>query len=108
MRSKYVAPLGDRKDLRAALSMYAEHRFAGELADRWDGSTWNLHMGILSAFYKWAVAEGYTAAVPFVEVAEIRCWPMTWLSAWSRTPILKAASERATLRRSTWLRCVGW
>lgn len=60
-----VDPLGHREELRAALSMYAEHRFAGPLKKRWDGTTWNLHVGILSAFYKWAQAEAFAEAVPF-------------------------------------------
>jgi integrase len=60
-----VSPLGDGRDLRAALGMYAEYRLASELKDRWDPSTWNLNMGILSGFYRWAREQGIASAVPF-------------------------------------------
>lgn len=60
-----IHPLGERRELRAALSMYAEYHFAGPLEKRWDGTTWNLHVGHLSAFYKWARDEGFASAVPF-------------------------------------------
>ncbi|MFD4258677.1 site-specific integrase [Streptomyces sp. NPDC058534] len=65
LQDREVHPLGNRQELRAALSMYAEFRFAGPLKKRWDGTTWNLHMGILSAFYRWAVDEHFAEAVPF-------------------------------------------
>lgn len=65
LQERGVHPLGGRRELRAALSMYAEYRFAGPLKKRWDGSTWNLHVGHLSAFYKWARAEGFAQSVPF-------------------------------------------
>lgn len=55
--------MGFREALRIAT--YAEYRFAGPLKKRWDGTTWNLHVGHLSAFYKWARNEGFTPAVPF-------------------------------------------
>ncbi|MBD0694636.1 hypothetical protein [Streptomyces sp. CBMA123] len=45
--------------------MYAEYRLAGELKHRWDVTTWNLHMGMLSSFYRWARDEGLSAAGPF-------------------------------------------
>lgn len=60
-----VEPLGDRDRLRDALSMYAGHRLAGDLEHRWDTTTWNLHMGVLSGFYRWAQEEGYAQTVPF-------------------------------------------
>ncbi|GHB51280.1 hypothetical protein GCM10010306_051230 [Streptomyces umbrinus] len=60
-----IHPLGDRRELRTALSLYAEYRFARPLKKRWDGTTWNLHVGHLSAFYKWARSEGFAEAVPF-------------------------------------------
>ncbi|MCX5357280.1 hypothetical protein OG864_00590 [Streptomyces sp. NBC_00124] len=65
LKDRGVDPLGDRHDLHAALSMYAEYRFAGELENRWDVTTWNLHVGILSSFYRWARDEGLAVAVPF-------------------------------------------
>lgn len=65
LKPRGVHPFGDRQDLRAALSMYAEYRLAGGLKDRWDHTTWNLHVGILSGFYQWARDEGLSAAVPF-------------------------------------------
>jgi len=65
LQDRGLHPLGHRDELRAALSMYAEHRFSASLKDRWDGTTWNLHMGILSAFYRWARSAGLAEAVPF-------------------------------------------
>lgn len=65
LRARGVSPLGHRSELRAALSMYAEYRLGGELKDRWDPTTWNLNMGILSSFYTWARDEGIAADVPF-------------------------------------------
>ncbi|TSB26604.1 site-specific integrase [Streptomyces benahoarensis] len=65
LKDRGVDPLGDRHDLQAVLSMYAEYRFAGELENRWDMTTWNLHVGILSSFYRWARDEGWAVAVPF-------------------------------------------
>lgn len=63
-----VDPLGAREELRAVLSVFAGARLAGELGARWDVATWNLHMAVLSRFYRWAVEEGYAAAVPFTFV----------------------------------------
>ncbi|MFD5030007.1 hypothetical protein ACFWM0_06210 [Streptomyces sp. NPDC058405] len=65
LQDRGVHPLGNRQELRAALSMYAEFRFTGPLNKRWDGTTWNLHMGILSAFYRWARDEHFADAAPF-------------------------------------------
>ncbi|MET7353797.1 site-specific integrase [Streptomyces mirabilis] len=65
LQGRGVHPLRDRKELRAALSMYAEYRFNGTLRQRWDHTTWNLHIGILSRFYRWAQREGLCTAVPF-------------------------------------------
>jgi site-specific recombinase XerD len=65
LKARGVHLLGDRQDLRAALSMYAEFRLAGELKNRWDHTTWNLHVGILASFYTWARDEGLPVAVPF-------------------------------------------
>ncbi|MGW6413836.1 site-specific integrase [Streptomyces sp. NPDC055055] len=65
LEARGVSPLSDRTELRAALSMYAEYRLGGELKNRWDPTTWNLNMGILSGFYTWARDEGVAAAVPF-------------------------------------------
>jgi hypothetical protein len=60
-----VGPFESRERLRAALSAYAEYRLAGPAAARWQVSTWNLHAGVLAAFYEWAAAERYASAVPF-------------------------------------------
>ena len=54
-----------RTRLRAVLSAYAGHRFSSDLKDRWDSATWNLHVTVLSRFYRWAVDEGLASAVPF-------------------------------------------
>lgn len=60
-----VEPFESRERLRAVLGAYAGHRLSGSLEARWDHSTWNLHMTALSAFYEWALAEGYTETLPF-------------------------------------------
>ncbi|MET9834032.1 site-specific integrase [Streptomyces sp. NPDC006385] len=65
LKGRGVDLLDDRKVLRAALSMYAQYRLAGPLEARWDHTTWNLHVGILSYFYRWARDEGLPVAVPF-------------------------------------------
>ncbi|MGW3926488.1 site-specific integrase [Streptomyces microflavus] len=65
LQDRGVHIFGSRDDLRAALSMYAGYRLAGPLKVRWDHTTWNLHMGILSGFYRWAQGEGLAPAVPF-------------------------------------------
>ncbi|MFE3257039.1 tyrosine-type recombinase/integrase [Nocardia sp. NPDC059229] len=67
-----VQLFGDRADLRAALSMYAEHRLAGEPAHRWDRSTWSLHVQILSGFYRWASDESLVTATPFTFRSGVR------------------------------------
>ncbi|MCX5097413.1 site-specific integrase [Streptomyces sp. NBC_00365] len=65
LKDRGVHPLRDRQELRAALSMYAEYRFNGPLKHRWDHTTWNLHIGILSRFYRWANNEGLCPGIPF-------------------------------------------
>lgn len=60
-----VAVFDDRERLRGVLSMYAQYRFAGPLAARFAPATWNLHVGVVAAFYRWAAAEGHAAAEPF-------------------------------------------
>jgi len=58
--------LFDARDrLRAGLSSYAEHRATGPLGVRFEATTWNQHMSIVSSFYRWAVAERYASAEPF-------------------------------------------
>lgn len=58
--------------MRAGLSFYAEHRLAGPLKVRLTPGSWNLHMSVLSGFYKWAMAEGYAAALPFTYRVAVR------------------------------------
>ncbi len=60
-----VAVFDDRERLRGVLSMYAQYRFAGPLEARFAPATWNLHVGVVAAFYRWAAAEGHAAAEPF-------------------------------------------
>lgn len=68
--------LFDRRErLRGALATYAEHRFAGPLEARFAPATWNLHIGVVAAFYRWAVAEDLTAAEPFTYAAVRRVGP---------------------------------
>jgi len=54
-----------REDLRAVLGAYAAYRAEGPVRARFEATTWNQHMSVLSSFYQWAVAEGHAAAVPF-------------------------------------------
>jgi site-specific recombinase XerD len=54
-----------RERLRASLSGYAGYRSAGPVAARFEASTWNQHVSVLSVFYRWAVAEGHAQAEPF-------------------------------------------
>ena len=56
---------GSREDLRAVLGAYAAYRADGPERVRFEATTWNQHMSVLSSFYQWAVAEGHAVAVPF-------------------------------------------
>jgi integrase len=60
-----TVPFDSRERLRAALGAYAEYRCAGPVAARFEVSTWNQHVSVLSVFYRWAVGEGHAAAEPF-------------------------------------------
>ena len=60
-----IAVLGSREELKRALGAYAVHRASGPAGARFAASTWNQHIGVLSSFYQWAVAEGHAGAVPF-------------------------------------------
>ena len=60
-----VPVFAERQRLRAALSAYAEHRLSGPVEARWGAASWNLAVKTLSAFYRWAEAEGHVTAVPF-------------------------------------------
>lgn len=56
---------GSREDLRSVLGAYAAYRAEGPEQARFEATTWNQHMSVLSSFYQWAVAEGHAVAVPF-------------------------------------------
>ncbi|CAO0837286.1 hypothetical protein SMICM17S_04039 [Streptomyces microflavus] len=58
LQERGVHPFADRRELRGALSMYTEYRLVGPLKARWDHTTWNLHVSILSAFYDWGEGRG--------------------------------------------------
>jgi integrase len=60
-----VPVFGSRDQLRSGLGAYAVHRSAGPVSARYEASTWNQHVSILSGFYRWAVAEGHAVAEPF-------------------------------------------
>ncbi|MBT2480803.1 site-specific integrase [Streptomyces sp. ISL-94] len=65
LASRSVHPFGEREDLRAALGAFAEYRLAGPIEARWDGSTWNQRITVLSSFYTWAVDNDHCSKVPF-------------------------------------------
>lgn len=66
--------LFDSKDrLRDALSAYSGVRLGDSLDRRLDVASWNLHVVVLSTFYRWAVSEGYAHAQPFT-YATTRRW----------------------------------
>jgi integrase len=60
-----VAVFDGRDRLRSGLGAYAVHRACGPVEARFEATTWNQHMSIVSSFYRWAVAEGYASAEPF-------------------------------------------
>ena len=60
-----IGVFGGREDLRAVLGAYAAYRADGPEQARFEATTWNQHMSVLSSFYQWAVAEGHAVAVPF-------------------------------------------
>ena len=62
-----------REDLRAVLGAYAAYRADGPEQARFEATTWNQHMSVLSSFYQWAVAEGHAVAVPF-SYAQAQVW----------------------------------
>ncbi|WP_438293138.1 site-specific integrase [Streptomyces sp. HUAS TT7] len=64
--AEHGVTLFDSRDrLKSVLGAYAVHRATGPMDSRFAASTWNQSMGILSGFYRWAMAEGYTTAEPF-------------------------------------------
>jgi hypothetical protein len=46
-----------RRELKDALGGYAVHRACGPVEGRFEVSTWDRHVSVLSSFYRWAVAE---------------------------------------------------
>lgn len=54
-----------RERLKEVLGAYAVYRSCGPAEFRFGASTWAQHVSILSGFYRWAVAEGHSAAEPF-------------------------------------------
>lgn len=58
--------LFDTRDrLKALLSAYSIHRSSGPLEARYRATTWNQEIAKLGKFYGWAIANGYTTALPF-------------------------------------------
>jgi site-specific recombinase XerD len=55
---------GERATLREALSGYV-FRTVGPLKTRLGAASWNLHVSVLSRFYRWAVDEDHALAEPF-------------------------------------------
>lgn len=60
-----VDVFADQFRLRGALSAYAEHRLSGPLEARLEGTSWNLAVKTIAAFYEWSVGNGYCTDVPF-------------------------------------------
>jgi integrase len=60
-----VGLFDERDRLRAGLSAYAVYRATGPLAARFEASTWNQHISVLTGFYRWASAEQHAVAEPF-------------------------------------------
>jgi hypothetical protein len=60
-----VTLFDERRPLKDALSAYAVHRACGPLEARFEVSTWDRHLSVLSSFYRWAVAQGHAQAEPF-------------------------------------------
>ncbi|OLZ50292.1 integrase [Amycolatopsis keratiniphila subsp. nogabecina] len=58
----------ERRPLKDALSAYAVHRACGPIDARFEVTTWDRHVSVLSSFYRWAVAEGHAQAEPFTYV----------------------------------------
>jgi integrase len=98
LKVRGVQPFGDRAELRAALSMYAEYRLAGELKDRWDHSTWNLHMGMLAHFYQWAWAENLCEAVPFTYRTASRMADGVFVEVQQNMAKLRTARRHTTIK----------
>ncbi len=55
----------ERRPLKDALSAYTVHRACGPIDARFEVTTWDRHVSVLAAFYRWAVAEGHARAEPF-------------------------------------------
>jgi integrase len=93
-----VDAFGSRERLRAALGAYAEHRLAGPLNARWDRSTWNLHVNVLSQFYRWAEAEGHATAVPFTYKGMVRVADGQLRDVQRNTAKLRPAKRHSTIK----------
>jgi site-specific recombinase XerD len=85
-----VRPFDGKPELRAALSAYSGFRLAGELDDRFDAATWNLHIGVLTRFYRWAVEEGLVEASPFT-------FSSAW--RWNEGRLTAVARNNAAVRK---------
>lgn len=72
LRRHRVAVFGPRQELVAALGTYADRRLSGPLDERLVSSSWELQVTALSRFYRWAVSEGLSAAVPFTQAVGMR------------------------------------
>ncbi|GAA3837568.1 hypothetical protein GCM10022243_00080 [Saccharothrix violaceirubra] len=67
---EFIVPFGvslfdERRPLKDAPGAYAVHRACGPVEARFEVTTWDRHVSVLSSFYRWVVAEGYAAAEPF-------------------------------------------
>lgn len=94
-----IDPLAsERPEMRVALGAYAEHRLTGPLELRLAPATWNLHMNVLSGFYKWAVAEGYASAVPFTYRTAIRTIDQMRVEVERNMAALRKAKPHSTIK----------
>ncbi|HTI27162.1 MAG TPA: hypothetical protein VL652_39620 [Kutzneria sp.] len=96
LRSRQVDPFGG--ELRSAVSAYAGHRLSGPLDVRLRSSTWNLHVGVLADFYRWAVAEGHAAVVPFAFRQARRLTEGGWVGYERNLAKLRTAKPHTTIK----------
>ncbi len=90
LAERRIGLFDSRERLRDALSSYSGVRLDESLEQRLEVSSWNLHVIVLSTFYRWAAIEGYARAVPFTYSSSRR---------WDSGHLVTTERNNATLRK---------
>lgn len=60
-----ISVFDSREKLKDGLGAYSTYRSMGPVDARLEATTWNQHISVLGAFYRWACAEGHAQGEPF-------------------------------------------